>query len=252
MTRVRRGSLWLVAFGALTVALLTLTRPPAHAQSSPPADPGLVSRGRRLFSEACSACHGTDLRGRPDRGPSLRGVGARAADFYLATGRMPLEQPNEEPVRTHPAFPAGERAALIAYIASFGGAGIPAVDVANGDLAQGRKLFTENCAGCHQLVARGGVVPPAGVAPALQQATPTQIAEAVRIGPYTMPAFSPRQLDAHQLTSIARYVRWTRHPDNRGGWGIGNIGPVPEGMVAWLIGGAAALLVARLLGERTT
>jgi ubiquinol-cytochrome c reductase cytochrome c subunit len=251
MTRARRAALSLVAFGALFVAVATLTRPPAHAQSAPPADPQLVARGRRLFSEACASCHATDLRGRPGRGPSLHGVGARSADFYLSTGRMPLSAPDEEPVRTHPAYGAGVRAALVSFIASFGGPGIPAVDPARGDLAEGRKLFTDHCAGCHQVVARGGVVPPAGVAPALQQATPVQVAEAVRIGPYTMPAFSSREIDARQLTSIARYVAWTRHPEDRGGWGIGNIGPVPEGMVAWLIGGLGIVLVARLLGERT-
>jgi len=42
----------------------------------------------------------------------------------------------------------------------------------------------------------------------------------------------------------------TRHPPDRGGWGIGNIGPIPEGMVAWLLAGAALLIIARLLGER--
>lgn len=250
MRRARRAALWLVAFGALFVAVATLIRAPAPAQSAPPTSPQLVARGQQLFSEACASCHATDLRGRPGRGPSLRGVGARSADFYLTTGRMPLSAPDQEPVRTHPVYAAAARAALVAFMASFGGPGIPAVDPARGDLAEGRKLFTDHCAGCHQVVARGGVVPPAGVAPPLQQATPVQVAEAVRIGPYTMPAFAPRAVDAQQLTSIARYVEWTRHPEDRGGWGIGNIGPVPEGMVAWLIAGAGVLLVTRLLGER--
>jgi ubiquinol-cytochrome c reductase cytochrome c subunit len=65
-----------------------------------------------------------------------------------------------------------------------------------------------------------------------------------------MPRFSERQIDQGTLDSIVRYVRSTRHPDNRGGWGIGNIGPIPEGMVAWLLAGAVLLLVARLIGER--
>jgi ubiquinol-cytochrome c reductase cytochrome c subunit len=42
----------------------------------------------------------------------------------------------------------------------------------------------------------------------------------------------------------------THHLDNAGGWGIGNIGPVPEGLVAWLLAGTALLIVVRLLGER--
>ena len=91
---------------------------------------------------------------------------------------------------------------------------------------------------------------PPGAAPALQQATATQIAEAVRVGPYLMPRFDERQIDDAQLNSIVAYVLAQRHPDDRGGWGIGNIGPIPEGLVAWLLAGTALLIVARLIGER--
>jgi ubiquinol-cytochrome c reductase cytochrome c subunit len=65
-----------------------------------------------------------------------------------------------------------------------------------------------------------------------------------------MPRFSARQLDQATLDSIARYVQSIRHPPNRGGWGIGNLGPVPEGMVTWFLAMAALLAVARLIGER--
>jgi ubiquinol-cytochrome c reductase cytochrome c subunit len=65
-----------------------------------------------------------------------------------------------------------------------------------------------------------------------------------------MPKFSAKQLDQATLDSISRYVQSIRHPDNRGGWGIGNLGPVPEGMVTWFLAMAALLAVARLIGER--
>ena len=87
--------------------------------------------------------------------------------------------------------------------------------------------------------------------PSLGQATPTQIAEAVRLGPYLMPRFSDREIDQHDLDSLTAYLQSTRSPSSPGGWGIGLIGPVPEGMVAWLIGLAALLVVARLIGERS-
>jgi ubiquinol-cytochrome c reductase cytochrome c subunit len=124
------------------------------------------------------------------------------------------------------------------------------VDPQAGEVRLGQRLFSESCAGCHAITARGGVVP-GGIAPALGEATPTQIAEAVRVGPYLMPRFGTSQIDQHGLDSVARYVLSTRHLDNRGGWGIGNIGPVPEGMIAWLLAGTALLLVLRLVGERT-
>jgi ubiquinol-cytochrome c reductase cytochrome c subunit len=223
---------------AVIVVLLALA-PAASAQD-----------GKELFEEACSACHGQDLRGVPGRGPALRGVGARSADFYVQTGRMPLADPHDEPVRNPPAYDARRRQALVDYVASFGGPPVPAVKPERGSIAQGRRLFADACAGCHQVVAQGGIVPPSGVAPPLAPADATAIAEAIRVGPYLMPAFDERRLDDREVDSIVRYVLSARAPHDRGGWGIGHIGPVPEGMVAWLIGGVAVLLVARLLGER--
>lgn len=214
-----------------------------------PADAAPQSRGRALFLEGCASCHGVDARGLEDRGPSLRGAGAAAADFYLSTGRMPLAEPTDEPERSEPAYPRRDIDALVEYIASLGGPEIPEVRPERGDLELGLRLFAENCAGCHQIVGKGGVV--TGAAPPnLKEATPTQIAEAVRIGPYVMPRFDERHLDQHELNSLVRYVQLTKHPDDRGGWGIGHIGPVPEGLVAWLLAGTALVLVARLIGRR--
>jgi ubiquinol-cytochrome c reductase cytochrome c subunit len=65
-----------------------------------------------------------------------------------------------------------------------------------------------------------------------------------------MPRFSEAQITPADLDSIARYVELTKHPEDAGGFGIGHIGPVPEGLVAWLAALAALLLVARLIGER--
>jgi ubiquinol-cytochrome c reductase cytochrome c subunit len=216
-----------------------------------PAAPAVAQPdGRALYLEGCASCHGDDARGTPGQAPSLLRAGAQAADFYLSTGRMPLADPHDEPVRSPPAYSARERRALTAYIGSLGGPPIPSADPASGDLSDGQELFTSHCAGCHQAMAKGGVVPGA-VAPSLQQATPTQIAEAVRVGPNLMPAFTERDIDQRQLDSITRYVLSTRNPPDRGGWGIGNLGPIPEGMIAWLLAGSLVLIILRLLGERT-
>jgi ubiquinol-cytochrome c reductase cytochrome c subunit len=208
--------------------------------------------GKALFQNTCASCHGLAGRGVGGRGPSLERAGAQAADFYLRTGRMPLANPAAAPVRTPPMFTPPQIRALTAYVASLGdGPPIPPVDPADTDLAAGRHAFTEHCAGCHQVVGRGGIVTGA-IAPPLQQATPTQVAEAVRIGPYLMPRFTRRQIDDRELAAIARYVQWTKHPADRGGWSIGNIGPIPEGMVAWFVGLLALLVVIRLIGERSS
>ena len=227
----------------------------AHAQG------GLVSRGAQLYSQGCIGCHGAAGRGvapgtqvggyeRGAEGPSLRGVGAQAADFYLRTGYMPLQQPTERPHRRRVHYSSAELDALIAYVASLGGGpAVPRPHPEHGTLSEGMRLFTENCAGCHQVAGKGGIATSA-VAPSLERSSATQIAEAVRIGPYLMPRFSRRQITDRQLDSIIRYVQLTKDPRDRGGWGIGHIGPIPEGLVAWLVAGTALLGVARAIGGR--
>jgi ubiquinol-cytochrome c reductase cytochrome c subunit len=222
---------------------------PGDPTRSFPDSPALRAEGFNLYQSGCSSCHGIALQGTPGVAPSLRGVGRGPVDFYLSTGRMPLEQPRSQPQRSSPLYSRQRINALIAYIGSFGGPPAPTAEPAKGNLALGFHEYTLNCAGCHQSVARGGITVNAQI-PDLQSATPQQIAEAVRMGPYLMPHFDAAQIDQHQLDSIARYILWTRHPQNSGGWGIDNIGPIPEGMVAWFIGLAALVIVARLIGER--
>nr|MDP8943224.1 cytochrome c [Actinomycetota bacterium] len=209
-----------------------------------------AERGRRLFVEGCSSCHGFDARGIRGRAPSLRGAGAASADFYLRTGRMPLEDPRDQPLRTVPPYNREQIRALVAYVGSFGGPQIPEVHPERGDLSVGLQLFTESCAGCHQGMAEGGITTK-GIAPDLQASEPIDVAEAVRVGPYVMPHFPPKDIDQHELDSITRYVVWTREPPDFGGWGVGHIGPIPEGMISWMLAGASLLLVCRLIGERT-
>jgi ubiquinol-cytochrome c reductase cytochrome c subunit len=246
-----------IGLGAAAVALAVAGSDDAGATATEPQKPvavaqtdsPLVERGRDLFVQGCSDCHGFDAHGVDGVAPDLHGAGALAADFYLRTGRMPLAEPDQQPMRADPIYDEDEIAALVAYVGSLGGPPVPSIDTAGADLARGRLLFTENCAGCHQVVGQGGVMPGA-VPPDLQQSTPLDVAEATHIGPYVMPKFD--QLHDDEVADIAAYVTSTRDLEDRGGWGIGHIGPIPEGMVAWLLAGAAVLITIRLIGERTT
>ncbi len=234
----------------------------AGAATGPPAVGSIdASTGAALFAANCSSCHGPDGQGiaPPGRagvgnlrgeGPSLAHVGALAADFYLRTGYMPLAHTGEQPSRSHVDFDEHQLEALVRYVGSLGGGPpVPAPDPAHGSLAQGFRLFTDHCAGCHQIAAEGGYVTGARVPP-LSQATDREIAEAVRIGPYVMPSFGYRAISDRQLDSIIRYVDYAKHPDDAGGWAIGRIGPVPEGIVAWLIAGAVLVAVCVAAGRR--
>jgi ubiquinol-cytochrome c reductase cytochrome c subunit len=242
----------LLALGLMLLALgtvaMTASAPASRAQRPPDA-----AHGRALFVSGCSACHGMDAGGIAHRGPSLRGVGALSADFYLRTGRMPLAHPDDIPIRAHSVYSRADQADMVAYIGRFGGPPIPAVDPAAGSVAEGKQLFTDNCAGCHQVVGRGGIVTPNAIAPSLEgDVEPVDVAEALRIGPYVMPVFGERQLTQSQVDDLSRYVQHIQDLPDAGGWGIGNVGPIPEGMVAWLLAGTALVLVARVIGERAS
>ncbi len=233
-----------VLAGLLTTALSTS---PSRAQRAPD-----VARGRAVYLSGCSACHGMDARGIRGRGPTLVGVGAQAADFYVRTGRMPLADPKAYPVRATSLYSRADREAVIAYVASLGGPSIPVVDAASGSVSHGKALFTEHCAGCHQIDGQGGVVTPDVIAPSLEHdVQPVEVAEAIRIGPYVMPRFTEQQLSRADVDDLARYVQHVQDLPNDGGWGLGNIGPIPEGMAIWGFGICLLVLVARIIGERT-
>jgi ubiquinol-cytochrome c reductase cytochrome c subunit len=251
-----------VAIAALALVVALAARAPAAPPEGPPIVPAGGDRGRpsvqlgeELFAANCVRCHGIGGRGVTGgqdptlRGPSLRGAGALAADFYLRTGYMPLADATHQPVRSRPRFDDREIRSLVAYVASLGrGPAVPTPDPAAGSVAEGRSLFTDHCAGCHQVVAEGGVLTGAK-APPLDGATPRQVAQAVRIGPYVMPKFSEKDISDAQLNSIVAYVQYTKDPRDEGGWGINHLGPFPEGMIAWLLAIPVLLLVCRAIGK---
>jgi len=254
---MRRAALVMLAAGALFGAW---TATAARGESAPRS--ALAARGAELYAESCQSCHGIDgagiaapgaVHGVGDVagfGPSLRGVGAQAADFYLRTGYMPLRDPSTQPRRSQVQFSPGQIRALTAYVASLApGPGIPAPHPVQGSLSAGMSLFVENCAGCHQAVATGGYVPDA-VAPPLGQSSARDIAEAVRIGPNLMPRFSRSRLSDAQLDSLIAYVLYARAPDDRGGISLGHVGPVPEGFVAWLMAGVVLVGVCVAVARR--
>ena len=243
--------------GALITAALVLALPAAAAN---------VKQGEHLYGRYCVSCHGPNGEGATGQktggsagrnqavftgaGPSLRGVGALSADFYLSTGYMPLKRTGIQPRRGRLLLGPQQIANLTAYVASLGGGpAVPQPQPERGNLSEGLHLFTDHCAGCHQVVARGGYVTHA-LPPGLGDPTPTQIAEAVRVGPYVMPAFSEKAITRAELDSIVKYVLYARHPDDRGGWSLGDIGPIPEGLTTWFLAMSVLLAVCIVLGKR--
>jgi ubiquinol-cytochrome c reductase cytochrome c subunit len=240
--------LLVVAVGAL---VLGRSERSAALASRPLAAPAEAPKsGRLIFLGDCAFCHGADASG-TNRGPSLQGVGAADVDFYLSTGRMPVTEEVQDPQRKAPAYDPGEIARIVSYVDSLGagtGTPIPQVDLSAASLPDGEKLYTENCASCHSSVAAGGALTNGRYAPTLRPSTPTQIAEAIRVGPGTMPLFGTDTLSDGQVDSIVRYVIYLQHPDDRGGLNLSHIGPITEGMIALVVGLGALLAVVRKIG----
>ena len=214
-----------------------------------------VTAGQQLFEANCSSCHGTDAYG-TDRAPNLVGVGAATVDFWVSTGRMPLADSSIQPVRKPPRFDRQQTLSIAAFVASLAPRSttapeIPNVDTAGANLATGNVLFVLNCAGCHTVTGAGDALADGYFAPSMHKASKTQVAEAVRTGPGNMPRFGTGTLSDRQVADIVAYVTGPiQHPDNRGGLGLGGIGPVAEGFVALLIGVGGIMLIAFWLGER--
>jgi ubiquinol-cytochrome c reductase cytochrome c subunit len=202
-----------------------------------------------IYLRDCAVCHGADGHG-TSTGPTLAGWGRAGVDYALSTGRMPLRSPGATPERGTPAYDAATRAALVDYVAGLvpGGADIPAVDPASGDIAVGGQVFRAQCAACHQWAGSGGALLHRE-APPLGDATATQIAEAVRTGPGAMPVFGENAVGPHDLNGLVRYVQYLHDPEDRGGLGLWHIGPVAEGAVA-LAAIGVLMFVLRYVGSR--
>ena len=255
---------------ALAACALLLPGPLGAAGKKGTPQGKLARKGFHLYGEYCLRCHGPNAEGRESApagssgfgphgaqtrqlgiGPSLQGVGALAADFYLRTGYMPLERVGPQPRRHRPKLDEPEIRALVADVASFGGPPIPQPQPQRGNLSEGQSLFTEHCAGCHQIMGQGGYVTNLVAEPLrVSGMDATTVAEAVRIGPYVMPKFTYKDLSSRQLDSIVRYVLWVQHPHSPGGWSIDFLGPVPEGLVTWFIGLPLLIGFCLVLGRR--
>lgn len=257
----RRLSAGLLLLVALTLAgglaaVLTPTPQVAVADESASA---LLRTGKQLFDTSCISCHGANLQGIPDRGPSLIGVGEAAVYFQVSTGRMPAARGEAQAPRKQPIFDDRQTDALGAYVQANGG-GLTVVRNADGSIAQqslrgedlgrGGDLFRLNCASCHNFTGKGGALSSGKYAPNLELASEQQILTAMLTGPQNMPKFSDRQIPFEEKQDIIAYVKTVTDERDPGGYGLGGFGPAPEGMAMWIIGMVAAIGAALWIGAR--
>ena len=222
-----------------------------------------IEEGRKLFAVGCASCHGAHAEGGTDgeghiTGPSLIGVGAAAVDFQVSTGRMPAAQTGAQVPQKPPVYTAEEIAALAAYVASLApGPAIPAeeaYDVSKAtqeEVVRGGELFRTNCTACHNFSGRGGALPNGRYAPSLMGTSPKNMYQAMLTGPQQMPVFSDGVFTPEDKRAVIAYLVSLQQSEDPGGFGLGRLGPVAEGLWGWLLGIGALVAVAVWIGAKT-
>jgi ubiquinol-cytochrome c reductase cytochrome c subunit len=227
--------LGLVLVGAIYAAITGSGE--SAASTTPSTSQAQIAKGREIFQLTCATCHGLEAQGTAVA-PSLIGVGSAAVDFQVSTGRMPAKslgaENDSKPRQLNPT----QTRDVAEYIASLaGGPAIPTpaeVSTSGANVGLGQELFIADCAQCHNFDGAGGALTDGKYAPSLNAATPTQIYEAMLTGPEAMPVFNNTTITPNEKRDIIAYVTDTRVTPNPGGFSLGRVGPVTEGLVAFL------------------
>lgn len=197
-----------------------------------------IDQGKKLFQANCATCHGLSADG-TGNAPSLIGVGAAAVDFQVGTGRMPLAMSGPQAQEKAPEFTDAQVKQLADYVASLApGPGIPDSSFldAKGNAANGGVLFRINCAMCHNVAGAGGALTEGKYAPPLNNVTPQHIYEAMVTGPQSMPVFNNLNISPSDKRDIITYLKYLQSNPSPGGYDLGSLGPVSEGLFAWIFG----------------
>ncbi|MEY4993825.1 MAG: hypothetical protein RIS82_947 [Actinomycetota bacterium] len=195
-----------------------------------------IEEGRKLFLANCASCHGTNAEGSA-AAPSLIGVGAASVDFQVSTGRMPGQASGPQLEKKKVQFTQEQIDAMSAYVASLApGPAIPSDEAiaADGDATRGGELFRINCAMCHNAVGAGGALTEGKFAPSLKGVESRHIYEAMITGPQNMPVFNDANLTPEDKKDIITYLKFVEENPSAGGYELANLGPVVEGLFAWV------------------
>ncbi|MEU3842599.1 c-type cytochrome [Streptomyces sp. NPDC028635] len=242
---------------AATGGLYAAFAPAGKAQADDSSQSLAIDEGKKLYTVGCASCHGTGGQGSSD-GPSLVGVGAAAVDFQVGTGRMPASTSQMAQIpRKKNIYTQAQIDQIAAYVASLGAG--PAVPTKQqygpegADIAKGGELFRTNCAQCHNFTGKGGALTNGKFAPTLEDVDPKHIYEAMQTGPQNMPSFPDTTMSEQNKKDIIAYLHAVNgsETENPGGLELGGLGPVSEGLFAWIFGLGALIAVAVWVAART-
>ena len=239
----------LVAAGGASVAVGSVAN--AEPPTAPQSQQLTAADGEALFRANCASCHGLNAQG-TQNGTSLIGVGAASVDFQVMTGRMPMAMSGPQALQREPQFSQEDTDAMAAYIASLApGPDVPSEELLDTSvvdaegIAAGGELFRINCAMCHNVAGAGGALTEGKFAPPLKGVAANHIYEAMLTGPQNMPVFNDSNISPEEKREIIAYLNYLDENPSVGGFDLGALGPVSEGLFIWIfgLGGIVAITV---------
>lgn len=146
---------------SFALASLSAQHTPENEKNPLAGQPVAIEAGQKLFGQACQACHGGNAAG-SERGPALStGVfrrGAKDGEIFLniRNGVAGTQMPPFARLQVQQVWQ------IVSYLRSLSGGPAATAEAVAGDPVQGERLFfgQANCAGCHEVNGRGGIVAP--------------------------------------------------------------------------------------------
>lgn len=239
---------WLVALAAVSLVVLVyfvtvayLAPSSAHSaslgaslQSAGP-QMAIALSAADLYQEDCLPCHGSNGEG-SDIAPSLEAAGFSALvepKVSEGGGGMPVfaNLLDEQQIQDVSDYVAQNIADPSTHGATDG---------------EGSDVWRLYCAPCHGSTGRGGALTSSENAPTLGVDSGADALIDMQEGPGEMPLFAGTALSNRQQTAVALYLQDViAQPPSPGGWGLGYLGPVPEGFFALFLGLGGLVVFAR-------
>ena len=151
-------------------------------------------------------------------------------------------------------YTAEQISLMAAYVASLApGPAIPEQKYleATGDATHGGELFRINCAMCHNAVGAAGALTEGKYAPNLNGVEAKHVYEAMLIGPQNMPVFNDANITPQDKQDIITYLAYIEENPSAGGFELGSLGPVAEGLFIWIFGLGLIIAITVWLGAKS-
>jgi ubiquinol-cytochrome c reductase cytochrome c subunit len=241
---------WLVVLAIAAAVAAAALRPAAAQEGESLSDP--VAFAETTYANVCAECHGAagqggTVPGTDEDAPAIRGedgVDVATVDLVLRTGRMPPPGDPFDNRAREVAYDEAEREALVAWMAGALDLEGEVPEVGEGDVALGLETFALHCAHCHGNAGAGGTAGANAWTPEVVHLDPVAVVEAIRVGPFEMPAFTEDQITVEEANAVASYLQAIDDKQGTPVLGLVELNPV---FASGFVGLLAVLLIGSLL-----